>query len=226
MTILQAEGNVAMLKMMVSIGRAKKAELEAAEAVLKELKGEIQPVASPIAQPITAPTPTIPTNYTPLPVPTAHPVSPDFIETIFQRKADLMTDIKKLTSEQNELSNRLKEVPENVECPTMTREIVKLRKRIELLWTDYRFIDRNGQLPEHKKIEENANDDPDKDIQLLRISQDLKRLRDQRLKLQKKLEKPHLHTKFEAVKVPEWQTELIQVQEAIAELEYQKELIG
>lgn len=217
-TILQQESVVEMLKIMVSTGRAKKNELDAAIATLNAMRGPVQPttVSTQSKEPVVA-TAIVPVFETKEPV---------FIETIFQRKGQLMDEIKKLTAEQSQLSNRLCEIPEDVVCPELTKEIVKLRKRIEQLWTEYRFIDRNGQLPKIAKDNTEAPQDPDKDIKLLRIASDLKSLRDKRGKLEKKLSTPLLATKNPDTKIPEWQTELTQVLEAISELEYQKELLG
>lgn len=211
--IRQLEASVEMLRLLVPAKRAKPEELTKAEAQLKKLKGEETAVKvterpAPIAPAVVA-------------VQTAA-VSPSLVEMIFQKKGELMGEIKRLTAEQNEMSNRLHEIDPAVHCGVLTGNIVSLRRRVEKLWTEYRFIERNGQLPS-QSAEKQEKQDPEKEVKLLRISQELKSLRDKRLKLEKKLEKPHLNTKVPEVKVPEWQQELVQVREAIAELEYQKE---
>jgi hypothetical protein len=225
MNILQQEATVAMLRVMVNTGRAKKAELQAAELVLAEMKGEakteervVQHMTKPHIEHGVATTPTIAPAM-------------DNVETVFRRKGELMTEIKRLTSEQNGLSNTLHTVPDNQACPGLTANIVSLRKKIEGLWTEYQFISRNGNLTptpinptQPSPLREGYDEeDPEREIKLLRISTELRSLRDKRLKLEKKLEKPHLNTKFPEQKVPEWQTELIQVVEAISELELEKE---
>lgn len=216
MNILQQEANVAMLRVMVNTGRAKKAELQAAELVLAQMKGEGKPVEtvvqhialSPIAQVVAA-----------VPI---HTPGVDMVESVFRRKGELMTEIKRLTTEQNEMSNTLHTVPENQDCPGLTKQIVSLRRKIEGYWTEYRFIERNGLVPQ-REAEKEDDDDPEREIKLLRIATSLRGLRDKRLKLEKKLEKPHLNTKNPDMKVPEWQTELIQVVEEISGLELEKE---
>ena len=218
--IRQLEASVEMLRIFVQNKRAKPEELEKVETQLRKLKGEEK--ATQVAErpaPITAAAAVVGAVL---------PASPSFVETVFQRKGELMGQIKQLTAEQNEMSNRLQEIDPAVHCGVLTGNIVSLRRRIEKLWTEYRFIERNGQLPTPSQISSvnggnDVADDPDKDVKLLRISQELKSLRDRRLKLEKKLEKPLLNTKFPEVKVPEWQLELTHVREAIAELEYQKE---
>lgn len=216
MNILQQEATVAMLRVMVNTGRAKKAELQAAELVLAQMRGESKP-AEPVVQHITKPYLDHVVAAAPI-----HTPGVDMVESVFRRKGELMTEIKRLTAEQNELSNTLHTVPENQDCPGLTKQIVSLRRKIEGYWTEYRFIERNGLVPK-REAEKDDEDDPEREIKLLRIATSLRSLRDKRLKLEKKLEKPHLHTKNPDMKVPEWQTELIQVLEEISELEMQKD---
>lgn len=206
-----------MLEIMVKIGRAKASELALAKAVLGELLNPLIP-PEPIVE-------IVPGNdiQPPMQLTRNEPIDMGMIESVFRKKGELMTEIKRLTAEQNELSNRLHEIDTDQDCPGITRQIVSLRKTIEELWSDYRFIERNGVLPE-KKAETVAEPvDPLRELKLLQIGHDLKRLRDIRLKLEKKLEKPHLHTKSPELKVPEWQTALIKVQEEISDLELQKD---
>ncbi|WP_273210477.1 hypothetical protein [Runella zeae] len=212
--IKQQEAAVEMLRIFVRNKRAKPEELEKAEATLKKLKGKAN-AEEVAARPVVIATPEPPKS-----IMVVDPVGTDIVETVFRRKGELMSEIKRLTAEQNELSNRLHEVDQSVQCGTLTANIVSLRRQIEKLWTEYRFIERNGQLP---LMPQEPKQDPEKEVKLLRISMDLRSLRDKRLKLEKKIEKPHLHTKFAETKVPEWQTELVQVREAIAELEHQKD---
>lgn len=218
--IQQLEAQVAMLKAMVATRRAKPEELHRAEEALRlaNQKAQAKTVTTrPIVEKTEAPTPE-PVRASP-----AVTFTPDWVvETVFKRKGELMTEIKSLTAERNELSNRLHEIPSEVACPELTKKIVSLQRRIESLWTEYRFIERNGRLPDTKPKEEKAYD-PEREIKLLRISTDLKRLRDIRLKLEKKLDKPHLHTKFPETKIPEWQQDLIFVNAQIDELEFQKD---
>lgn len=212
--IKQQEAAVEMLRIFVRNKRAKPEELEKAEATLKKLKGKAN-AEEVAARPVMIATPEPPKS-----IMVVDPVGTDIVETVFRRKGELMSEIKRLTAEQNELSNRLHEVDQSVQCGTLTANIVSLRRQIEKLWTEYRFIERNGQLP---LMPQEPKQDPEKEVKLLRISMDLRSLRDKRLKLEKKIEKPHLHTKFPEIKLSEWQLELTQVREAIAELEHQKD---
>jgi hypothetical protein len=219
MTVLQLEASAALLRIMVATGRAKKAELDEVEAQLAAMRAPV-PVSQPKPLPMVAtlmPEKPKVVEFEALPV--------GNVEAVFRRKGELMGEIKRLSSEQNELSNTLHTVPDEQDCPGLTKRIIEMRRKIEGLWTEYRFIDRNGIVPK-REAEKDASDDPEREIKLLRIATSLRSLRDKRLKLEKKLDKPHLNTKNPDIKVPEWQTELIQVLEEITELELQKEALA
>lgn len=209
--VRELEATIALLEVMVKTGRAKKEELAAAKSELVALSSPT-PIAS------------TPNSFS-APVRKENPANlqNSNVEKVFLRKGELMSEILNLSHRQNELSNRLHQIDDDTPCPGLTREILELRYAIEERWSEYRFIERNGILPAHKTADEI---DPDNELKLLKIATELRSLRDKRLKLEKKLEKPHLNTKNPIQKVPEWQEELAKVKADIASLEFEKEQLS
>jgi hypothetical protein len=247
--IRQQEAAVELTRIYVKNGRVSAAELEVSLAKLDELKGmRLREVA---AQALKHTGPIMPEN--PIAVENArrekaskiinsYPVPKDNYLTmvtvddqaeyqvqqsqpvqgdVYRRMQELVAQAKGLENQQVLLAEQLRTVPEDQDCPELTEEIAALQGEINATWAEYRFIEQNKKLPEAERID----DDPEREVELLRIAQELKSLRDRRLKLEKKLEKPHLHTKNPAEKVPAWGKELLLIGSQISELEFKREAI-
>jgi hypothetical protein len=238
--IRQQEAAVELTRIYVRNGRVPAAELDVAQAKLDELKGmqlrevaaQALPKAIPPAGnggvkkvyqvPVEMLEPMVTVDEQPRyevkdPVVTPSPGQGD----VYRRLQELVAQAKGQENQQILLAEQLRTVPEDQECPELTEEIAALQGEINATWAEYRFIEQNKKLPEKQSPE----DDPEREVELLRIAQELKSLRDRRLKLERKLEKPHLHTKNPGEKVPAWGKELLLIGSQISELEFKREAI-
>lgn len=238
--IRQQEAAVELTRIYVKNGRVAAAELDVAQAKLDELKGmqlrEVAAQALPKANP-PAGNGGVKKGYQ-VPVEMLEPLVTvdeqpryevkDLVVKplpgqgdVYRRMQALVVQAKGLENQQVLLAEQLRTVPEDQECPELTEEIAALQGEINDTWAEYRFIEQNKKLPEKQTPE----DDPEREVELLRIAQELKSLRDRRLKLERKLEKPHLHTKNPAEKVPAWGKDLLLIGSQISELEFKREAI-
>ena len=221
--IRQLEAKAAHLEQMIKAKRAKPAELVVVNDELKKARGAVSREKAASYLPKKEHVAPISQGQLPVILPTLAGIDEDLVTSVFYRKGQLMEEIKANQKEQQVLSNQLHLIPENVPCPELTERTVELAKLNEDLWSECRFIENNGKLLDEKDFEKKR--DPQAEFRLLAIASELKSLRDTRLKLETKIEKPHLHSKKPAVKLQEWQIELIEVKSLINALIFEKEQI-
>jgi hypothetical protein len=97
-------------------------------------------------------------------------------------KQHLLQDIRKLRTNQAEISNQLGGVPNNKNCQHLTSQSIAYTFEIEKLWTKYRYLEKNGVLPE-----ENNQIEEEKSVELLRLEAERKKFSEERSKLKKKI---------------------------------------
>ena len=203
----QQEAAVAMLRVLVGSGRARRERLEAAEDELRRLQGVSreprQRAASAYVQHIEA--------------------DVKVAGAYEKRQADLSQQAGQLRKEQAELSNMLHKVPIEQYCEELTSRILDLQERIEVIWDEKKLLERqrNGEpLPmvavgeagsfEVKAAPRKLEDVAEKAV----LTVELQRLREKQSKLRKKLEdlgaKPS--------KRVEWETELAGITSQIEEM--------
>lgn len=218
--IRQLEAKAEYLTLMIEAQRAKPSELIEVTQELEKAKGMVaREKANELipAKEVTKKTIEIPTNQPAK----AQKIDDENVTSVFFRKGELMENILSKQKAQRALSNKLHTIPTHVDCPELTEATTNLAKEIEELWTEYRFIERNGKLPSEEISDRQA--DKEVEFRLLEIANELRSLRDTRLKLEKKIESPHLYSKSPKTKLQEWQIELIEVKSKINDLIFEKE---
>lgn len=169
--ISQQQSSIKMIEMFVRLGRANKEELDVANDKLKKLLSEKEVVAETTELKVSKEV-------------------PKYVEkkevvnlSVTPMKQQLLREIKVLRMQQAELSNKLHLVPEGENAAHLTTEIIAFAYKIEGLWTKYRYLERNGVLPD--EIEEGTEE---KSVELLRLESERKKYCEERSKLKKKLD--------------------------------------
>ena len=195
--IMQQEASVNLLRSLLVCKRTSKEELEKAELRLAELL-ELRPKAPEpvkafsilpklekpkIQQPSASPTPTLP--------PTDNQIS---------LRKEIWQQIDKKKRELAEVCNSMHEVPKDAACPELMADALNLKAEEEQLWTKFRYLERNGKLPDEPEPEQKQNS-----LELLQAINERKKLAEKRSKLKKKLESP-LNKKHRLL--DRWKTEL------------------
>lgn len=209
--IMQQQSTVDMLKTLVKNKRAKPEALEQAERRLAELQELQEPGDNaPEFLPQRALTPpdfkTEILHRLPIADPPIHTALP--VPEVMTIARNLMKQIDDLKKQIAAISNSMHLVPEDVPCPELMQEAQALKKEEEALWTKYRFLEKNGHLPEVPEEEEQQ-----RSLELLDAIDKKKKLIDKRYKLRIRIENPaNLRNK----RLELWKDELTQ-----AELDYQ-----
>lgn len=133
-------------------------------------------------------------------------------------QAELGQQADRMNRKMAELSNTLHQVPTGAGCPELTRPILDLKAQIETVWDKKRYLERNRMLPAEPvaEVEEPGRELPTlADAGRFELAYEKRRLIDLRSKLRRKL----LDPKAKPGKRQEWQTELVQADLAIQEIE-------
>jgi len=212
MQIRQQQSSVQMLEKLVKAKRASPSELTQAKSRLADLQEQENFVPNPervqrVDQPAAQPSKDLPSG------PTLS--GNEYAKT----QADLSKELDTVGRQMATLSNSLHQVPQNVPCPHLTKQILELKAKIEAIWDKKHYLERNrALLPEPVADQEPSylpdlvNDDAGK-FQLAHIK---RRLIDQKSKLKRKLTDP----KSKPSKRQEWETELAICERKIQEIEF------
>jgi hypothetical protein len=196
--LMQQRASVDMIRSMVSLGRADVAELENAERRLAELEGLAPPApnggayASPHVGNLSA---SRCVN---------HQVPEEQVQALRQQptmmlSAELMSQIDKLNRKRAEACNAMHDVPKDQDCPELMAMAVAIHNELEDVWTKYRYLERNGKLPD-----EETEKAKEVSLELLQKMDERKKLGEKRTKLNKKITDPYNHKNK---KLEEWKEE-------------------
>jgi hypothetical protein len=133
---------------------------------------------------------------------------------------------RELRTRQSTLGNQLAMIPKDVVALDACTELTSIQKKIEGVWDQIRFIERNGRLPDPALDKEPEELTEAEKMVLIKLKVDLKAARDQRDKLQKKVDNPAAHAKsFKNLqtKPAEWALELANVKKEIEVMEVEKD---
>lgn len=215
--LTQQESTVKMLEQLVKVRRASQADLDEARAKLAGMRGAKPKVAQPTPTFSPGGSRILPVDrereYL-LPVEVLRPMPGADVKTY---TAGISREIDQLQRQMAELSNQLHTVPPHVDCPELTRPIVKMKRQIEALWTKRRHAERNGVPAPEQEAEATEQADPADELRLLQLEQDRQKLREKRSKLRKKLDDPRRSTANDA----RWRVEAAKVQHELDELDAQ-----
>ena len=130
-------------------------------------------------------------------------------------QADLSKQADQLNRKMADLSNTMHTVPTTASCPELVKPILDLKAQIEAIWNKKRYLERNRFLPESP-----ADDAPERpeilaDTSRFELAYQKRRLVDLRSKLRRKLADP----KTKPGKRHEWETELMQVELKMLEID-------
>jgi chromosome segregation ATPase len=133
---------------------------------------------------------------------------------------------RELRTRQSTLGNQLAMIPKDVVALDACTELTSIQKKIEGVWDQIRFIERNGRLPDPALDKEPEELTELEKVKLIKLKVDLKAARDQRDKLQKKVDNPAAHAKsFKNLqtKPAEWAAELANIKKEIEVMEVEKD---
>lgn len=212
--IRQQQSTVQMLEKLLRAKRCSQDEVDQAKRRLVDLQAQenFKPLIPPVPQrERVGPTPS------PVPQPTGRVLDGDeYLST----QADLSKQADQLNRKMADLSNTLHQVPTTVSCPDLVKPILDLKAQIEAIWDKKRYLERNRFLPD-----EPADDAPERPEILadasrpgearFELAYQKRRLVDLRSKLRRKLADP----KAKVGKRHEWETELVQVELKILEID-------
>ena len=171
--INQQQTTIKMLETFAKLGRCSVDELDQAREKLRKLVSEREGFGA-VAE------------LKPLKVLKQEPSKVVIVDlALTPLKQELLSKARALRKQQAELSNELHLVPNHEHCSELTGEIIDMGFQIEGIWTKYRYLERNGVLPEeHEEVKE------EKSVELLRLESERKKFCEERSKLKKKLEVP------------------------------------
>jgi hypothetical protein len=202
--LMQQQASVDMLRAMVRTGRADATELENAERRLKELEGlapepeTVQQVEVPKAPKIVWPQ--AETKYVGVQVDAVLDFARTDSANTMLLRAELMSQIDKLSRKRAEACNAMHAVPKDQDCPELMAMALAAHDELEDTWTKYRYLERKGKLPE-----EETQKAREVSLELLKAMDERKRYAEKRSKLKKKLADPYNHKNK---KRDTWQDEL------------------
>jgi hypothetical protein len=205
--LMQQQASVDMLRALVRTGRAEASELENAERRLQELQGldpgfgsaqpaereQFKATLRESAEPSRVFAKVSEhTDYKPV------PAAAENGNTMLLR-AELMSQIDKLNRKRAEACNAMHAVPKDQECPELMAMALAAHNELEDTWTKYRYLERNGKLPE-----EETQKAKEVSLELLQKMDERKKLGEKRTKLNKKITDPYNHKNK---KLEEWKDE-------------------
>jgi len=213
--IRQQEAAVEMIRQMVSANRARPEKLEAAINELNKLKsdlvsdvvnpGDHQAAAPRMSKKVTA-------------------IMKDVNSDIFALKhSALSLEASRLRRDQAELSNMLVKVNPGTPCPDLVDKILDLHQKIENIWDEKNFLDRNQfegpAIPAH---DQQVIERPVQAVlSKAELSVKLQQSREKRSKLKSKMANPKASLALKS----KWEIELAQVEAVIQEMEVKRGLI-
>ncbi len=200
--ILQAELALNLKKTLFKANRCTQSEIDQATDHLNTLRLAKQ--GYPSEQ--TAQTP-----ITQAPKQAALEVLP-LVGTSYQEtQAALTKQAKQLSDEQAIASNQLvaayqQDSKQNVYG--LMQNALTLRRQVEDVWDKKKFLERNGYLPQEPQVPVQSSSEH---LERFELQQKRKQIRDQILKLEKKIADPTKHVRFHKVeqKMIEWQKQLL-----------------
>ena len=136
-------------------------------------------------------------------------------EEYLQLQSDLSKEADHLNRQMAELSNQLYKVPQGVGCPEIVGHILALKARIESIWDQKRYLERNKCLP--PEPEETPKTATENSPAKFELAYRKRRLVDLRSKLNRKLDDP----KAKPAKMQAWQEELVRTTYEIQEIDSQ-----
>jgi len=194
--LMQQQASVDMLRALVRTGRAEASELENAERRLKELEGlaptapqpecRTTPVGELVEMKVVRTAPIIVAAKAKPELPDRS--APNDNADTMLLSAELMSQIDKLTRRRAEACNAMHDVPKDQDCPELMAAAMAIHNELEDVWTKYRYLERNGKLPEQET--EKAKE---VSLELLKAIDERKRYAEKRSKLKKKLADPYNH---------------------------------
>ncbi|GAB3803425.1 hypothetical protein GCM10028819_33330 [Spirosoma humi] len=207
--ISQQQASIRMLEMFVKAGRCTTGELAQAKRRLADLQEQTTFV------PIAPRTERVGPASAPVPVATGESTLGRQIvgDEYASIQADLSAEANGLNRQMAELSNQLHKIPSDVSCPQLTRQILELKGKIELIWDKKYYLERNHCLPEEQSTVEAPTLS---DAGAFELAIEKRKLIDKRSKLRRKLINP----KAKPGKLLEWETELTQCNLKIQEIEF------
>jgi hypothetical protein len=201
--ILQQRTSVQMLQMLVKSRRASAEELAIAERRLAELEELQAPAETTTVIPATLlkqPTTEVINESPPLAENEVRSVRKTLLEHIDAKKRRLA-----------DVCNNMHLVPKATPCPELMVEAIELKAEEEELWTKFRYLERNGRLPdEPTEVQEKTN------VDLLIATDERKKLAEKRSKLKKKIN--DLRNKKHRF-LDKWKTEFDYVDMTITDLD-------
>lgn len=213
--IQQQEAAVEMMRQKVQAKRARPEQLEAAINELNRLKSDL-----------------VDDLVKPAPGSTAAPrmsrkvdaIMKDVDSDIFALKhSALSQEANRLRRDQAELSNMLVKVQPGQSCPELVDRILELHYKIEAIWDDKKFLDRNQfEGPRNPAHDQQVIQRPVQAVvSKAELSVKLQKCREKRSKLKSKL----LNPKASMAAKSKWELELVQIEAAIEETEGKRALM-
>ena len=137
-----------------------------------------------------------------------------------ESQAALSKQAKQLSDQQAIASNQLvaayqQNPKQNVYG--LMQNALTLRRQVEDVWDKKKFLERNGYLPEEPQAPLQSSSEP---LEKFEQQQKRKQIKDQILKLEKKIADPTKHVRFHKVeqKMIEWQKQLLIYREELENL--------
>ncbi|MDQ6479804.1 hypothetical protein [Dyadobacter sp. LHD-138] len=213
--IQQQESAVEMIRQLVNAKRSRPERLEAAINELNRLKSDLVVDGAETAPGDTA-APRMSRKVT--------AIMKDVNSDIFALKhSALSQEADRLRRDQAELSNMLVKVPPGQPCPDLVNKILELHYKIEAIWDEKKFLDRNQfDGPKNPAHDQQVIERPVQAVvSKAELSVKLQKCREKRSKLKSKL----LNPKASMAARSKWELELVQIEAAIEETEGKRALM-
>lgn len=213
--IQQQEAAVEMMRQKVQAKRARPEQLEAAINELNRLKADL---VDDLVKPAPGST------EAPRMSRKVAAIMKDVDSDIFALKhSALSQEANRLRRDQAELSNMLVKVQPGQSCPELVDRILDLHYKIEAIWDDKKFLDRNQfEGPRNPAHDQQVIQRPVQAVvSKAELSVKLQKCREKRSKLKSKL----LNPKASMASKSKWELELVQIEAAIEETEGKRALM-
>jgi hypothetical protein len=183
---MQQQAAVELIKLLMNSRRATEQDLWEAQRRLDELM-DLQPSEA------IASAPEVPQQ----------PSEPVSVDPLVSRA--LMDKIDEAQKRLGQVCNSMHEVPKDEPCPHLMAQAASVKEEVEDLWTQYRYLQRNGRLPDSVQDEEKLS--TKRSYELLEAIAEKKKVSEKRSKLKKKIADPrNLRSKL----LDTWKEELAQ----------------
>jgi hypothetical protein len=233
--IMQAEAVLSLKRMLFKSNRCTKADFEKAEDSLNQLLIDRDLAVLKVSKDIrsvVSNSPAVSKEYR-IPAAMVMPFSeiPELKKHIPVQKvanyeelqAELTAEAKRLTDEQAMVSNRIVasyREDRTLNVKGLMSEAIGLRGNIEDVFDKKKFLERNGFMKvEIAKVENTEESKAFMESKIL-LSSKRKQVKDQIYKLQKKIDNPTQHVKFDRVelKMVVWEKELMVLESELAQI--------